>query len=92
MSYEGPGHYQHYKGGTYEVIMLAREEATLTAVVVYRSKETGQVWTRPLVNFNELVYQPTPDDDMFATPEKSPPVVDDRPLPIPRFKFVGHSR
>lgn len=40
------GRYRHYKGGEYEVIGLATESDTEADVVVYRSVETGRLFTR----------------------------------------------
>jgi hypothetical protein len=42
--------YQHRKGGIYEVKALAKVEATLAWVVVYRGAD-GQTWTRPIDEF-----------------------------------------
>lgn len=46
--------FRHYKGGEYEVIANALEEATLAHVVVYRSPK-GTVWTRPIDDWNAVV-------------------------------------
>lgn len=45
-----PGeHYVHYKGGTYEVLVVGRlSEQRDEIMVVYRSLERGHVWIRPL--------------------------------------------
>jgi hypothetical protein len=40
------GKYRHYKGGEYEVIGLATESDTQDDVVVYKSLETGRLFTR----------------------------------------------
>lgn len=40
------GRYRHYKGGEYEVIGLATESDTEEDTVVYRSVETGRLFTR----------------------------------------------
>ena len=47
--------YRHYKGGEYEVITCAVDEATLDLVVVYYNVTHGSVWTRTLENWNEVV-------------------------------------
>lgn len=52
------GFYRHFKGGLYEVLHVATEEATATPCVVYRSATTGQVWTRGLSAFVESVAWP----------------------------------
>jgi hypothetical protein len=39
MSYEGPGRYRHYKGGTYVVLGVAEDELTHSfREVIYRSE------------------------------------------------------
>ncbi|PKL36550.1 DUF1653 domain-containing protein [Candidatus Peregrinibacteria bacterium HGW-Peregrinibacteria-1] len=45
--------YRHFKGGMYEVVTLAKMEADLEEVVVYRSLDGGEVYVRPLVSFLE---------------------------------------
>jgi predicted HAD superfamily Cof-like phosphohydrolase len=46
------GHqYRHYKGGLYEVILVANLEATLEPAVVYRSLTYGGVWVRTCREF-----------------------------------------
>ncbi len=47
-------HYRHKKtGGTYQLVMFAKIEATLTPAVVYaaRSKDGLQCWVRPVDEF-----------------------------------------
>ena len=61
-------HYQHKKsGGCYIVLAIARVEATLEPVVVYRAvdKETWNIlvatehtWTRPLTEFLDGRFEP----------------------------------
>lgn len=46
--------YRHYKGGIYEVVCRALQEADLTPVVVYKASN-GTVWTRPESNFFETI-------------------------------------
>jgi len=46
--------FRHYKGGEYEVLANALEEATLSHLVVYRSPK-GTVWTRPIDDWNAMV-------------------------------------
>lgn len=45
--------WRHYKGAVVQVICLAREEATLEDVVVYRHGDA--TWTRPLREWMGLV-------------------------------------
>lgn len=49
------GLYKHYKGGTYEVITLAKHSETDEALVVYKSIEYGSVHARPLSMWFEIV-------------------------------------
>ncbi len=53
------GRYRHYKGGEYEVIELACDEATYEWLVVYRALyDTGEapsIWVRTYANFTETV-------------------------------------
>jgi DNA polymerase-3 subunit epsilon len=49
-----PQRYRHYKGGLYEVLYEATQEADLTTVIVYRS-QNGRIWTRPKDAFFENV-------------------------------------
>ena len=44
--------YRHTRtGGLYRIVCIAAVEATLETVVVYRSDQDGQTWTRPLGEF-----------------------------------------
>jgi len=50
------GKYQHYKGGVYEVLGVARFSEDETEMVVYKALYgDGQLWVRPLVIFIEEV-------------------------------------
>jgi len=50
------GQYQHYKGGKYEVIGIARHSETNEELVIYRSLNGGKkIWARPLDIFWEEV-------------------------------------
>jgi len=40
--------YKHYKGGTYEVLTLAKHTETGEDLVIYFSREFGSVHARPL--------------------------------------------
>lgn len=42
------GLYTHYKGGTYEVITLAKHTETNEDLVIYKSTEFGSIYARPL--------------------------------------------
>ena len=51
------GKYRHFKGNDYEVIGIAKLEATLEEMVVYRPlyKSEHTLWVRPLKVFTENV-------------------------------------
>ena len=50
------GVYEHYKGGKYEVIGVARHSETMEQLVVYKHlDDEGGLWVRPLAMFAELV-------------------------------------
>jgi len=50
------GEYQHFKGGRYELIAVAKHSETCEDMVVYRALYgDGGVWVRPLSMWEELV-------------------------------------
>jgi cyclomaltodextrinase / maltogenic alpha-amylase / neopullulanase len=50
------GKYEHYKGGQYEVLGVAKHSETLEELVVYRALEgEGYFWVRPLKMFQEEI-------------------------------------
>lgn len=50
------GQYQHYKGGKYEVIGVAKHSETGEELVIYRAQHgEKQIWARPLAMFLEKV-------------------------------------
>ncbi len=52
------GAYQHYKGGHYRVLSLAKHSETLEDMVVYEAlyeNDLGKIWVRPLAMFLEEV-------------------------------------
>jgi hypothetical protein len=49
------GLYQHYKGGLYTVIDVAKHSETLEDMIVYRSEHFGTLWVRPASMFFEEV-------------------------------------
>ena len=53
-----PGLYEHYKGGKYLVLHVAKEEATLSDVVVYAHLDDGVIWTRPVASWTQLIVWP----------------------------------
>jgi len=50
------GLYKHFKGGFYKVLYVATDADNIdNLVVVYESQQTGDVWVRPLKNFEEKI-------------------------------------
>ena len=50
------GKYQHYKGGQYEVLGIAKHSETMEEFVVYKALyDGGDLWVRPLKMFLEEV-------------------------------------
>ena len=49
-----PGKYEHFKGGQYEVLGVAKHSETLEELVVYKNSE-GDFWVRPVKMFLEEV-------------------------------------
>lgn len=50
------GEYEHYKGGHYQVLGVARHSETLEELVVYKALyDAGSLWVRPLGMFLEDV-------------------------------------
>lgn len=48
--------WQHFKGGTYEVMTVATDEASRVRVVVYRdTNDVSKVWTRSVQSWFEKV-------------------------------------
>ena len=45
--------YQHYKGGMYRLLLVARSEVSGLEQAVYRSESTGVVYTRPMREFKD---------------------------------------
>lgn len=45
--------YQHYKGGLYRLLLVARSEVSGLEQAVYRSESTGVVYTRPMREFKD---------------------------------------
>lgn len=93
MPYEGEGVYRHYKGGLYQVLGIALEEARLEPVVVYAPiyerpylmvELQATMWTRPLGDFNAIVSLPL-EFSQFDKPEDTPPMISDSPEPVARF-------
>jgi len=63
-----PGRYRHFKGGEYEVILVARDVETEEPVVVYQALygERGH-WVRSLVDFTSRVSR-----DSYVGPRFTP--------------------
>ena len=55
------GYYRHKKsGGTYQVLMFATIEATMTPAVIYAARDNGEVqrWVRPAAEFCDGRFEP----------------------------------
>ncbi len=50
-----PGIYEHFKGGRYQVLGVARHSETLAELVVYRHDGSEDVWVRPVAMWSEAV-------------------------------------
>lgn len=48
---------QHFKGGLYQIVELARHTETSEELVIYKSLKDKQVWARPLWIFNSEIDQ-----------------------------------
>jgi hypothetical protein len=58
--YPLPGQiWQHYKGGTYEIISCARHTENEETLVIYRSISFGTIYARPIsIWFDEIEISP----------------------------------
>lgn len=54
MSHNFHVRYRHYKGGVYELVCEATQEADLVPVIVYQA-ENGTIWVRPRSVFFETI-------------------------------------
>lgn len=50
-----PGIYEHFKGGRYKVLGVARHSETLEELVLYEHLDDQTLWVRPLAMFLEEV-------------------------------------
>lgn len=59
MNYKGPGKYEHYKGGHYKILGLARNESFLDDAWVlyqlYNTKSKDEYYIRSIKDFNKDV-------------------------------------
>ena len=52
------GTYQHYKGGKYNVIGIAKHSESLEDLVIYEAlydNKVSKLWARPLAMFNDKI-------------------------------------
>ena len=62
-----PGTYQHYKGGTYQLLGTARHSETDELLAVYRCQDDNDsLWVRPLAMFMETVSVNGREEPRFA--------------------------
>ncbi len=50
-----PGRYQHFKGGEYIVLGVAKHSETKEELVVYRHAGGTELWARPREMFDEFI-------------------------------------
>ena len=55
------GKYQHFKGGEYKVLGVAKHSETQEELVVYQSLKDGGMWVRPKEMFADIVDKPELD-------------------------------
>lgn len=61
------GIYHHYKGGTYEVLSMAKHSETDEPMVIYKSIQFGSVHARPLdLWFNKIEVKGEIDTERFV--------------------------
>ncbi|OII10369.1 hypothetical protein BIU96_18085 [Curtobacterium sp. MCBA15_008] len=77
-----PGRYRHFKGGEYEVVLLAKDVETEKPVVVYQALygERGH-WVRSLADFTEHVTRDGYDGPRFVPIVDGAGAGDARPAP-----------
>lgn len=75
------GHYEHYKGGKYEVIGVGRHSETLEPTVFYRSLDHGSLWARPLSEWLKPQSNGQPRFTAYA-PEKPEIKFSEKGIPI----------
>lgn len=50
--------WRHFKGGDYEILLIALRESDKSPQVIYRSNATGIVFVRPLAEFMDGRFVP----------------------------------
>lgn len=62
--------YQHYKGASYKFLLIGRDEETQADLAIYSAVEGGQVWVRPLIEFQppRFVELPPAPDSAYKIP------------------------
>jgi hypothetical protein len=69
------GHYRHYKGQHYEVVLVANHSETEEPLVIYRCLYGDfSWWARPLDMFAESVLIDGPMPDPVIVPPAAPPL------------------
>jgi len=49
------GLYEHFKGGHYRVLGVAKHSETLEELVIYKHEDTDEFWVRPIEMFLEEI-------------------------------------
>lgn len=84
MSYEGPGIYQHYKGGHYRVLGVARHESAGSELVIYHSYDVEHDLDRFMDGVDFVARPRTSADGEDAFDDTVRPKDRD----VPRFRLV----
>lgn len=71
MSYDGPGEYLHYKGGTYTVLGVAEHESTGQKFVIYESHAVEHNAER-LARGADLIARPLDVEDALPAKGEDP--------------------
>lgn len=91
--YEGPGLYEHYKGGTYLVYGVGIHESRRTRHVIYTSLDSVHQERRMMLSDATFVIRPLNDEDVEDVDREAEPF--NKPVRVgsesqaPRFRKVA---
>ena len=69
--------YQHYKGANYKFLLIGRDEETQADLAIYSAVEGGQVWVRPLIEFQPPRFVEVSSAAPSYKPEQILPLLDE---------------